>query len=176
MKIQQFDIELAIPVDGVGYFFVDMPKGGRIIKIVSTTDGPLLLAEVDPEAPVRRYSFASLWTDRGDIPDGYRYLDSIWDPNHLVWHVYKKEEGPDGEEVGEDPLEGFTVRELVAMYDGLGEDKGLGFEEALKCALRGDLSWQKHPMILAAKMDGKRFVEVPARVGGAEPRYKMVDL
>ena len=184
MKIWKFKLPMDVPSgEDAGFVSIDMPKGARIVSVGIDTE-PCLWAEVDPDAPLRRYHLACVWIGRRNVPEGYAHLKSLIDPVGLVWHFYKKEEGSDGEKIladDESGYRGLTLEQLTSFYSAMGEqlgakDIGTDIKRDLRKALQGDPAHIDHPVIKAARHQGFFVEPVPPRGDETEERYRLVPI
>lgn len=84
--------------DAKPYIDVEMPQNATLLSVGYIGSGPdrFIWAEVDPKQKTVRRRIFLVGTGR-KIPEGVRiFIQTYFDPNGYVWHIY------DGGEEGED--------------------------------------------------------------------------
>ena len=92
MRIYKYHIKLAD-----GEIKVELPETAKILCVDMQEQQPTLWAIVDPDEPLKEYTFLLLATG-DEVPEGLtRYLGTCFMrtvvpgyPNGFVWHVFQK--------------------------------------------------------------------------------------
>lgn len=88
-RVLKYQLDLNSYRDGSYKIDLEMPSGSIVRYIdVDPSGVPCLWAEVDEDAPKMFYTFSSVGTGHGAVPEGMAYAGSTVLPSGYVFHLY----------------------------------------------------------------------------------------
>lgn len=79
--------KLRLPDDAPGYYDVHVGVQAKLLKVALQDRMITMWFECDPDAICVPYNYCVMWTGQ-DVPEHYYYIDTLFQDNGTVLHVY----------------------------------------------------------------------------------------